>query len=187
MFAILSPLSQLVVDTPLPPTDFLQSYISMTVAVLLLAGLQDVLTGGGKTSIDVLFSSSPSAATFGAGCSLATALDEASWPLYSTAVTPQLLAATSRYISSPVEPTISTSAFDEPITSTSTNSFMLLARLAESSRLYEVCQTSGPSLKAWESVVGTACEKKIQDWIVSFKSESAILDEVSVAYELHRS
>lgn len=151
----------------------------MTVAVLLLAGLQDVLSGGGKTSIEVLFAPSVSPETFGAACALSTSLDEAAWALYSTSITPQLLASTSRHIAAPPTTTETESAFDDPVASPSTNSLILLSRLAGSGRLYEAGQSGSPLFKSWERTVGAACESKIQEWITSFTKSSTTEERVS--------
>jgi hypothetical protein len=151
----------------------------MTVAVLLLAGLQDVLSGGGKTSVEVLFAPTVSPETFGAACALATSLDEAAWALYSTSITPQMLASTSRYVAAPPTTTSSVSAFDDLVASPSTNSLILLSRLAGSGRLYEANQLGTPLVKSWERTIGTVCETKIKEWIECFNTGDTTEELVS--------
>lgn len=133
-------------------------------------------------SIDVLFSASAGAETFGAGCALATSLDEAAWTLFSIAVTPQVLSSTSRYIAAP--PTAATitapeSAFDEIVALPATNSFILLSQLASSGRLYETIQAGTAPVKAWEKTIGAACEQKIREWVTSFDASTSTEGQVS--------
>lgn len=152
----------------------------MTVGVLLLAGLQDILSGGGKTSVEVLFAPTASAETFGAACALATALDEATWALYSTSIIPQVLTSTAHYISSPAAPVAeAASVFDETVTTPSTNSLILLSRLSDSGRLGEAIRLGSPAVKGWERTVGAVCERTLAEWVASFAAETSTQDQVS--------
>lgn len=154
----------------------------MTVGILLLASLQDILSGGGKSSVEVLFASGVSDETFGAGCALGTALDEAGWGLYSTSVLPQVLSSTARYIGAPSKSvTVSDSPFEAEGVSSTSNSLTLLARLAFSGRLYEAYQNGGHGVVAWEKVVGAACEERIKKWTSDFSSDATT--EIQVSFD----
>ena len=126
----------------------------MAVGVLLLAGLQDVLSGGAKESIDALFQQPGTADAFNAGCALATSLDEAGWNLFGTAVLPLVLRSTSTYLAA----TGSQEELEFGQVSMARNALTLVARLAWSGRLGEAYQVGGATIKTWERIVGATCE-----------------------------
>ena len=152
----------------------------MSVGVLLLASLQDILSGGGRQSIEVLFASTASAETFGAACALSASLDEAGWGLFQTAVLPHALSSTARHIAAPATVIVSTSPFDVASSSPVTNSLTLLARLAHSGRIYEAYQLGGHGIAAWERVIGEASEARIKEWTAEFKAVNEA-DEAKVS------
>jgi U3 small nucleolar RNA-associated protein 20 len=152
-------------------------------AILLLTSFQDVLAGGPKDAVEALFrpaSSENEAATFGAACTLATALDIVAWNHYSQVLAPLILASTSRYIGEASETKQgSQSAFQGA--SPDVNALSLLARLAYSGRLRLIVDTASPPVKAWERVVGDKCKSIIEDWTTRYKEgDVPSEDEVSV-------
>lgn len=188
LFSLLTPLSHLIQPPSNPPSNFLQSYTSMTVGVLLLAGLQDILSpsSGAKVSVQVLFSPETASrpVVFRAACALTTALDEAGWNLFGTAIIPFLLSATERYlVDGEVEVVQSkeVSVFDaaEREVSNSSNALILVARLAWSGRLREVYQIGGTPVKTWENVVGQKCEGILNAWTRKYGEGLTTEEEVS--------
>lgn len=150
----------------------------MTVASLLLSTLQDILSGGARESIEVLFNkelTEGAADRFGAGCSLATSLDEVHWPLFPTAVLPLILSSTSNYIGVPVSSSTEL-GFGE--VAPSTNALSLLARLAWSGTLRDAVYAASPAVKSWEKGVGSVCVEKLEKWIEAYKSEKTNVEEV---------
>lgn len=148
----------------------------MTVGTLLLANLQDVLSGGAKEAIEALFSTPGTPDAFAAGCALATSLDTGGWNLFSTAVLPLVLSSTARYIGQ-VEEGSTPLAFGE--VSPAANSLSLLARLAWSGRLFQAAQAGGPAIKIWERTIGPVCEQKIKAWATSYSQGSTAEAEVN--------
>lgn len=178
LFALLSPISKLVLLPSTPPPPFLHSYTTMTVGLLLLATFQDVLSGGAKDSIEVLFANPGSTPdTFSAGCTLVTSLDEVQWNHFSTSLTPLVLRETARYVASEVKEKKKEMKFGE--VSPVTNSLSLLARLAWSGRLRTIVDGGTTAVKTWERTIGARCEASIKSWTDTYKSGTPSEDEVS--------
>jgi hypothetical protein len=145
----------------------------MTVGILLLAQFQDVISGGARQSIEVLFSPAGNSSTFSSACALTTSLDGAGWNLFLTAIFPGFLSSTARYISQTDDAVL---GFGE--VSTAASALTLVARLAWSGRVREAFSAGVTGIKAWEQSVGKVCEKRLRDWTADYKLSK--MDEESV-------
>ncbi|BGP21593.1 armadillo-type fold domain containing protein [Rhodotorula toruloides] len=174
LFASLAPLSRLLAHLPPPPSAFLHHSNAYLSTVLPLAALSDVLSSPVRSTFDALFSADRDASVFASACALATVLDGVEWPLWDTALGASVLTATASEVSSPASNGKSRtegSPFDEVIASKKENSLVLLARLAESGRLWALVEKGGAQVGAWEKSVGSLAEQAIKDWKEAFDAD----------------
>lgn len=175
LFALLSPISKLVLPPSTPPTTFLHAYTTTTFGILLLATFQDVLSGGAKESVQVLFADPGTSQSFSAGCALATSLDQVGWNHFSTVLTPLVLSATARYVDDGSKTT--QLGFGE--VAEEDNALTLLARLAWSGRLKSTVESGSVAVKSWERIVGNKCQSTIKEWISEFAESEPTEEEAS--------
>lgn len=153
----------------------------MLIPTLLLTTLQDVLSGGIRQSIAVLFSQPTTPTLFGAACALTTSLDEINWNFFPAAILPHVLTTTAIYIGQSKSTTTPIVEIGFGEVSMQMNALTLLARLAWSGRLREAYANASSAVKVWESVVGPVCEEKIGKWIEKYKIDSTTEEEVGLS------